>query len=154
MGASRRPAIPRARKALTNRAQPESRLAFPGAQMSAATDLADLIERGKLALRGGAPPEHQAGAHIVRDVRYLTDDESKLICTALRSIDTINQMRRDLETGFMDGAYARLKNLQVAECELARLKGNIASLKDACADLSLVIMAFGKDRGTPDAEIA
>jgi hypothetical protein len=44
-------------------------------------------------------------------------------------IRELQQMRKDLESGFMEGAYARLKNLQAAEAERDRLEPALIQCK-------------------------
>ncbi len=45
--------------------------------------------------------------------------------------DEIDRLREDLETGFMQGAYARLKNLQRTERQLAEARGVLTTYEAA-----------------------
>lgn len=68
----------------------------------------------------------------------------------------LEAMRRDLESGFMAGAYARLKNLQKSEAEVSRLTERVKELEDIAQrfldgdeDGARLAAALSKDRRTP-----
>lgn len=56
--------------------------------------------------------------------------DSDLVAQAATEIE---RLTRDLETGFMQGAYARLKSLQEAESEVERLRASSAIVGELAA---------------------
>lgn len=79
-----------------------------------------------LTIRGA---RYQVHNDVAAEVEWLRDEYGKVVIANAEvasingeQFETIQRLTRDLETGFMQGAYARLKSLQEAAIEVERLR--------------------------------